>query len=192
LPDRITSACSSWSTVYSPPGPMPTFVPSWLASSCVPVTFVSGRSSRMTTMESRTLISDAGRSRACGSFAARTAPESRSEMIQVAAVTAGGAAAPSGVTMPHSPIRAPPTGSSGTGSGSGLGLPGAGSSDVSIGGGGSWRCWQAPPLPSGDGWPWRALRAATAPGAATIAVMTRAHNDRMSAGTDLVAARRTV
>jgi hypothetical protein len=42
------------------------------------------------------------------------------------------------------------------------------------------------------GCPWRALRAATAPGAATIAVMTRAHSDKMKAGTNLVAARRTL
>ncbi|GAA4540903.1 hypothetical protein GCM10023192_46380 [Amycolatopsis samaneae] len=48
----------------------------------------------------------------------------------------GGAAASAGATIPHSPIREPPTGLVGTGSGAGEAWPGAGFSDVSTGAGG--------------------------------------------------------
>src|SRR5690606_24244171 len=47
-----------------------------------------------------------------------------------------------GTTTPHSPIRFPPIGGSGTGNGFGVGCPGSGTSDKSIGGGGKVRCAQ--------------------------------------------------
>jgi hypothetical protein len=50
----------------------------------------------MVTIASSTLISEAGRSLACGSLAAITAPVSRSLTIHEAAVIAGGSAAPEG------------------------------------------------------------------------------------------------
>ncbi len=110
-------------------------------------------------------------------------------MVHVAALMPpGGAGALSGRTMPQSPIRGPPTGSSGIGRGSGLGSPGFGSSDVSMGAGGSWRAWQAPRCS------WLRLglaggpRPADAPGAATTAAMTRAHSDTTNAGTNLAVA----
>jgi hypothetical protein len=65
----------------------------------------------------------------------------------------GSGGAPGGSTIPHSPIRAPPTGSSGRGSGSGAEAPGSGTSERSSGGGGvAWyRQPDVPGLATGGG-----------------------------------------
>jgi hypothetical protein len=140
LPECISRPCSSWSTVYCPPSTMPTQVHSWSASSLVGTTISAGLSSVTTTSASSVLMSEAGRCREWGSFAASTLPVSRSCSTQEAAVVpSGGFSASAGSTVPHSAIRGPPTGSTGTGSGEGLGIPGAGFSEVSTGGGGTLR-----------------------------------------------------
>jgi hypothetical protein len=78
LPDASNRASSNSPTVYWPPGPIPTRLPTWSASSCVPTTGAAGFSSRAATRASNSLISDAGRCLACGALAASTAPVSRS------------------------------------------------------------------------------------------------------------------
>ena len=78
LPDAIIIESKTWRIVYCPPAPIPTRVPSWSASSWVPV-IVSSRGRRCATSSPVSVfISDAGRSRACGLRAASTSPESRS------------------------------------------------------------------------------------------------------------------
>ncbi len=137
LPDAISRACMSCSTVYSPPLRRPMQEHSWSRSSWVATTVVSSGSSLATTMASSTFITDAGRCLPCGSNEASTAPLSMSASTQLAAVRSSGSGlAFGGSTRPHSARRSPPTGVSGTGSGLGGFVPSGTCSDVSTGGGG--------------------------------------------------------
>ena len=135
LPECISSPCSSWLTVNTPPSSTPTLVPSAAASSAVPGTDLFRGSELMAAIATSTLMMLAGRCRPCGSFAASTAPLSRSATSQASAETSFGTGGVSGaVTMPQPASASPPTGLGGTASGIG-GSPARGTSDESTAGG---------------------------------------------------------
>src|ERR1700739_3882339 len=135
LPGCISSPCSNWTTVYTPPASTPTLVPSAAASSSVPWIGLLRGSALMTAIATRTLMMLAGRCRPCGSLAAMTAPLSRSATSHGSAETSpASAAVPGATTTPQLPSASPPTGFGGTARGIG-GSPAVGTSEESTAGG---------------------------------------------------------
>ena len=132
LPEFSSSPARSWRTVYCPPAPMPGLaaLDRLVLRRCLPRRR-PGRAAATATSAVSTFNADAGRCRACGALAARTAPVSRSASTQPSAVTSG---APVGPTSSQAPICGPPTGSSGHGSGSAAGPT---TSSSAAGGGGA-------------------------------------------------------
>src|SRR6201998_202123 len=135
LPECISSPCSSWLTVYTPPASTPTLVPSAAASSSVPSTDLLRGNALRDAIATSTLMMLAGRCRRGGSLAAMTAPLSRSATSHASAETSpGGGGVFGAATTPQPPSASPPTGLGGTASGIG-GSPAIGTSEESTAGG---------------------------------------------------------